>query len=91
MSQEIHIKYGEVEEAISKIDRTADSFATTLESISGSNELQVVEKLNELSQLLMEVSDAYKQILEDNNQSVRTALEEMKQVDENLSKTIKAI
>ncbi|MDQ0224113.1 hypothetical protein CHH83_03270 [Bacillus sp. 7586-K] len=91
MSQEIKVRYGDVEEAISKIDGAADSFETSLEEITGSNELNVVDKLNELSQLLVEVSEAYKQVLKENNQTVRTTLEDMKQVDENLSTSIKAI
>lgn len=91
MSQEIKVRYGDVEEAISKIDGAADSLETSLEEITGSNELNVVDKLNELSQLLAEVSEAYKQVLKENNQTVRTTLEDMKQVDENLSTSIKAI
>jgi len=91
VSQEIKVRYGDVEEAISKIDGAADSLETSLEEITGSNELNVVDKLNELSQLLAEVSEAYKQVLKENNQTVRTTLEDMKQVDENLSTSIKAI
>ncbi|MBD1380445.1 YwqI/YxiC family protein [Bacillus sp. IB182487] len=91
MSEEMKIRYGEVESAISKIESSAGSFETSLlKEIAGGNELDVVNKLNELNNLLEEVGEAYKQVLKANNQSVRTTIESIKEADHNIGSSIRA-
>lgn len=92
MSQEVKVQYGHVENAISKIDSASQSFETTLlKNMAAGNELEVVNKLNELNTQLEEVCKAYKEILKTNNLSVRTTLQDLKAVDHQLSASIKAL
>ncbi|MFJ7678984.1 DUF5344 family protein [Peribacillus sp. NPDC097284] len=91
MSQEIKVNGEDVKSAISKMDRTMESFKTKLtEDFAAGNELDVVKKINELNHQLEKIGQTYKEILKANNQSVRTAIQEVEQVDQQLSTSINA-
>ncbi|MFJ7637755.1 DUF5344 family protein [Peribacillus sp. NPDC097224] len=91
MSQEIKVNGEDVKSAISKMDRTMESFKTKLlEDFAAGNELDVVKKIKELNHQLEKIGQSYKEILKANNQSVRTAIQEVEQVDQQLSTSINA-
>lgn len=92
MSQEIKVNGEDVNAAISKMDRTLESFKTKLlEDFAAGNELAVVDKINELNSQLEAIGQSYKDILKANNQSVRTTIQEVEKVDRQLSTSIKAL
>lgn len=92
LSQEIKVNGEDVKTALSKMDRTMESFKTKLiEDFAARNELDVVKKINELNQQLEKISETYKEILKANNQSVRTAIQELEKVDYQLSTSINAL
>lgn len=92
MSQEIKVNGEDVNTAISKMDRTLESFKTKLlEDFAAGNELAVVDKINELNSQLEAIGQSYKDILKANNQSVRTTIQEVEKVDRQLSTSIKAL
>lgn len=91
MSQEVKVRYGDVEAAISKIESASEAFESSLlKDMASGNELNVVNKLNELNHLLQEVGKAYKNILSENNRNVRKSLEELKEEDRKISSAIQA-
>jgi hypothetical protein len=91
MSQEIKIRYRDVEDAVSKIENAADAFETTLvKDLASGNELDVVTKLNEINNLLEDIGRTYNSVLKDNNQSVLKTLQDLKEVDQNISSSIKS-
>jgi Family of unknown function (DUF5344) len=91
MTKEMKIRYRDVEDAISKIENASDAFETSLmKGIAGGNELEVVNKINELNNVLEEVGQGYKKVLKENNQSVIRSLQNLKETDQNISSSIKA-
>ncbi|MGG3800179.1 DUF5344 family protein [Metabacillus fastidiosus] len=91
MSQELKVRYADVEAAVSKIDSRIGALQPNLgKEAAGGNKLDTVTKLNELNALLQEVGEAYKQILKENNQSVRKTLQELKETDAELSSSIRS-
>lgn len=91
LSQEIKVNGEDVKSAISMMDRTMESFKTKLlEDFAAGNELDVVKKIKELNHQLEKIGQTYKEILKANNQSVRTAIQEVEQVDQQLSTSINA-
>ena len=91
MSQEMKILYGGVEDAVSKIEAAADAFETTLaKDVASGNELDIVTKLNEINNLLEEIGRTYKSVLKDNNQTVLKTLQNLKEVDQDISSSIKS-
>ncbi len=85
------VQYAEVKAKIAKIESSSEAFDTIfMKDIASGNELEVVNKINELNQLFEEMGNAYKQILRENNQSVRTTLTELHKADLTLSSSIKA-
>ncbi|MGE7602376.1 DUF5344 family protein [Peribacillus sp. NPDC097675] len=91
LSQEIKVNGEDVKTAISKMDRTMETFKTKLlEDFAAGNELDVVKKINELNHQLEAIGQTYEEILKANNQSVRTAIQEIEKVDQQLSTSINA-
>ncbi|WP_044338392.1 DUF5344 family protein [Rossellomorea aquimaris] len=89
MSQDIKLRYGDIHEALADIQAASESFDTSLiKDIASSNQLDVVTRLNELSQLFEEVANVYKTVLTENNQSARKAIEDFKEVDHTISASI---
>lgn len=90
MSKEIRIKYGEVEQSISRIEKTLHSLKTEVpHNLATENRLDVVDRMNQLNQLLTEIGNSYKEVLAANNESVRKALSDMENTDQQLSSSIK--
>ena len=85
------VQYAEVKVKIAKIESSSEAFDTVfMKDIASGNELEVVNKINELNQLFEEMGNAYKQILRKNNQSVRTTLTELHKAELTLSSSIQA-
>ncbi|MHA7138139.1 YwqI/YxiC family protein [Rossellomorea arthrocnemi] len=90
MGEELKIRYSAVEQAVTNIDNAAGSLDTELPTdAAGGNQLDVVERINELSHQLREIRDLYKEILAKNNQSVKKSLISMEEADHQLSSSIK--
>jgi hypothetical protein len=90
LSEEMKVRYRDVEDAISKIESASDAFETSLmKEMASGNELDVVNKLNELNGMLEEIGTVYKNVLKENNQSVIKILQELNEVDHNISSSIK--
>lgn len=84
------VRYRDVDDAISKIESASEAFETSLmKEMASGNELDVVNKLNELNGMLEEIGTVYKNVLKENNQSVIKILQELKEADHNISSSIK--
>ena len=89
MSNELLVKFSEVEQSISRIEKSLSSFNAELPKNFGEgNTLDVVNRLNELNHMLTEVGNAYKQILTENNQTVRESVQQLENADKKLSSSI---
>ena len=90
MSNEIKIEYGEVENALSQLKAATQSLETSLPtSVGGSNQLDVVTKMEDLNQSFHQMVEAYKALLVNNEQATRTSVEEMRKTDQLLSNSIR--
>jgi hypothetical protein len=90
LGEELKIRYSAVEQAVTNIDNATGSLDTELPTDAASgNQLDVVERINELSHQLREIRDLYKEILAKNNQSVKQSLISMEEADHQLSSSIK--
>ncbi|MED4532072.1 DUF5344 family protein [Metabacillus fastidiosus] len=85
------VRYGDVEASVFKIDSRTETLQTDAgKEIASGNKLNIVKKLNELNSLLEEVGKAYKQLIRENNESVRKSLQELKETDVKLSSYVKS-
>ncbi|BCB05832.1 YwqI/YxiC family protein [Bacillus sp. KH172YL63] len=90
MGEELKIRYSAVEQAVTNIDNVAGSLDAELPTdVASGNQLEVVERINELNHQLREIRDLYKEILAKNNQSVKKSLTSMEEADHQLSSSIK--
>ncbi|KAA0565856.1 hypothetical protein F0342_03985 [Bacillus sp. CH30_1T] len=89
MSQDIKLRFSDINEALADIQAASESFETSLaKDIASSNQLDVVRRLNELSHLFEEVANVYKSVLIENNQSASKAIEDFIEVDHTISASI---
>jgi Family of unknown function (DUF5344) len=89
VSQDIKLRFSDINEALADIQAASESFETSLaKDIASSNQLDVVRRLNELSHLFEEVANVYKSVLTENNQSAGKAIEDFKEVDHTISASI---
>ncbi|MBF0707840.1 YwqI/YxiC family protein [Alkalihalobacillus hwajinpoensis] len=89
MSNELLVTFSEVEQSISRIEKSLSAFNAELPKNTGEgNTLDVVNRLNELNHMLTEVGNAYKQILTENNQTVRESVQQLENADKQLSSSI---
>nr|WP_255648171.1 DUF5344 family protein [Pseudalkalibacillus hwajinpoensis] len=85
----MHVKFSEVEQSISQIEKSLSSFNAVLPKNTGEgNTLDVVNRLNEINYMLTEVGNAYKEILTLNNQTVRESVQQLEYADKQLSSSI---
>lgn len=89
MSNELLVKFNEIEQSISRIEKSLSAFNAELPKNTGEgNNLDVVNRLNELNHMMTEVGNAYKQILAENNQTVRESVQQLENADKELSSSI---
>nr|WP_237438650.1 DUF5344 family protein [Pseudalkalibacillus hwajinpoensis] len=85
----MHVKFSEVEQSISQIEKSLGVFNAELPKNAGEgNTLEVVNRLNEINHMLTEVGNAYKEILTLNNQTVRESVQQLENADQKLSTSI---
>ena len=85
------VQYAEVEAKVDQMESASEAFETSfMKDMASGNQLDVVKKMNELNQFFEEVGNAYKQIVRENNQTVRTTLTELHNADVAISSSIKA-
>ncbi|WLR41393.1 DUF5344 family protein [Bacillus carboniphilus] len=90
MSKEMKVRYGEVEQAISSIDKTLQSVDSALiKDMASGTQLDLVKKLNEINHLLEETSSNFKDILTEHNQLVNKSLQDLKEADDQISSSLK--
>ncbi|MDQ0273322.1 YwqI/YxiC family protein [Cytobacillus purgationiresistens] len=90
MSSEIKILKNDVDEALSKLQSSTNALTTSLPASIGSNNvLDTVKKMNQLNQALNQVAEAYKALLQQNEESTRQSVEFMAEADKQISSFIK--
>ncbi|MEI2664044.1 YwqI/YxiC family protein [Rossellomorea sp. LJF3] len=86
MHTEIKIQYNETERALSKLRQTIDAWNTTYpRQIGGANELEVINKLNELNEQCQKMLESYQQLLMENQAATQLSVEGMEETDRTLS------
>ncbi|MCC5803742.1 YwqI/YxiC family protein [Rossellomorea vietnamensis] len=89
MHTEIKIQYNETERVLSKLRQTIDAWNTTyLKQIGGANELEVINKLNELNEQCQKMLKSYQQLLMENQAATQLSVEGMEETDRTLSSTM---
>ncbi|PMC34351.1 hypothetical protein CJ195_24015 [Bacillus sp. UMB0899] len=89
MSKEIKVNYEEVETSLDKLKNSASQLSATAKDITGSNKLDVVNKLITLNEGLQTLSLTYKEQLLSNIDASKQSISALKEADEELSSTIK--
>lgn len=86
MSTEIKIRYGEVEQALSRLKDSTQALDTSMPSnIGGKNVLEVINRLNELNGKMKVLLTAYKTLLQQNENSTQHSVQMMREADEKLA------
>jgi Family of unknown function (DUF5344) len=86
MHTEIKIQYNETERALSKLRQTIDAWNTTYpRQIGGTNELEVINKLNILNEQCQKMLESYQQLLMENQAATQLSVEGMEETDRTLS------
>ncbi|MCA0149731.1 YwqI/YxiC family protein [Rossellomorea vietnamensis] len=89
MHTEIKIQYNETERALSKLRQTVDAWNPTYpRQIGGANELEVINKLNELNEQCQKMLKSYQQLLMENQAATQLSVEGMEETDRTLSSTM---
>ena len=90
MSTEIKMIKGDVDAALSKLQSSTSALQASLpSSIGGNNVLDTVNKLNEINQAFVQVAEAYKALLQQNQESTKKSVEFMAEADKQLSSIMK--
>ncbi|MDQ0187960.1 YwqI/YxiC family protein [Cytobacillus kochii] len=90
MSTEIKLIKGDVEEALAKLQTSANALKSSLHAEIGQNNvLTTVERLNQLNQMIIQVTETYKTLLLQNEQSTRQSVAFLTEADEQISSYIK--
>ncbi|MCA0970756.1 YwqI/YxiC family protein [Halobacillus litoralis] len=86
MSKEIRVRYLDVEESINEIEQSSQSFDTELlQQLNGENVLDVRDQLERINQELTEIGEMYKEVLNMNNEAVKTSVQGLEAQDVQLS------
>ncbi|KUP09457.1 hypothetical protein Q75_00615 [Bacillus coahuilensis p1.1.43] len=89
MSEQIILRTEEIKDLVTAIQSNAEAFEVTLpNNIASLNQLEVIHTLNEMNSLLEEVGELYKRILSTNNLSTQKAIQDMTEVDSQISFSI---
>jgi glutamine synthetase type III len=89
MHTEIKIQYSETERALSNLRQTVDAWNPTYpKQIGGANELEVINKLNELNEQCQKMLESYQQLLMENQAATQLSVEGMEETDRTLSSTM---
>jgi len=90
MLVELRINSHELEKKISKMQScTAELNAILPREIGQRNKLQSVDKLNEVNQALEQLIERYKISLEENISSTKQSVNELIEIDEEISRSLK--
>ncbi|WP_156185303.1 YwqI/YxiC family protein [Rossellomorea marisflavi] len=86
---EIKIQYEEAEAALSKLRQSVDSWDTSFpKEIGGENNLEVINKLNELNAQCQKMLETYQELLLDNQETSKKSVEDMEDTDQSLHSMI---
>jgi hypothetical protein len=89
MAAEIKIQFNETERALSTLRQTVDAWNSHYpRQIGGDNELQVIDKMNELNEQCRKMLESYKQLLLENQAAAHHSVETMEETDHSLSSII---
>lgn len=89
MGTEIKIQYEEAEAALSKLRQSVDSWDTSFpKEIGGENNLEVINKLNELNAQCKKMLETYQELLMDNQETSKQSVEDMEETDQTLHSMI---
>lgn len=90
MSGEIKIRYSDVEQELSKVESAVQQVDATYPSgIGEGNVLDVVTRLNELSNDLQQVIEQYQALVLKNVESTRQSLDIMQETDHQIGSSIR--
>ena len=89
MSDEIKIHYDEVEECLIKVNSSSGHLDAKTASIEGSNQLNIVKKINQINKELKALAISYQSLLKTNIEETQTSLEKMKEADEVIAASVR--
>ena len=89
MDTEIKLRINEIERALSKLQSSANGLQPSLPSTIGENNvLDFINKLNALNRQLQQVTEAYKSVLLQNEETTRHSAQFLDESDRLLSRGI---
>ncbi len=91
LADDIKIQYSDVEQRVADMEHASGAIDFTfVKNIANGNVLNLVEKINQLNEILEQQGEEYRRILRMNNDTVKTSLQNVQETDEQLSSSIKA-
>ncbi|OHX45090.1 YwqI/YxiC family protein [Cytobacillus oceanisediminis] len=89
MDTEIKLRISDIEQALSKLQTSANGLQPSLPSTIGENNvLDFINKLNALNRQLQQVTEAYKSVLLQNEETTRQSVQFLDESDRLLSRGI---
>ncbi|MCY7951725.1 YwqI/YxiC family protein [Bacillus inaquosorum] len=89
MAQEIKMVYGTVKQGLSQLKNSAELKSSLPGHISGRNHLNVVKSIEQLNEDIKELTEAYTSVLAKHIAQTESAVNAMKETDENISSSMK--
>ncbi|GED01734.1 YwqI/YxiC family protein [Bacillus atrophaeus] len=89
MAQEIKMVYGTVTQGLSQLKSSAELKSSLPGHISGRNHLDVVKSIKQLNEDINKLTETYMSVLAKHIAQTESAVNAMKETDENLSSSMK--
>lgn len=78
---EIRVNEQIVQEALASLKHTAQNFEADLTIDKGKNQMQFLDKIEEINQMILDLVNAYRELLLKNENDVQLAIEKLKAAD----------
>lgn len=92
MSNELKVSYDVVRNSVKAIENSLNSMQADINSNIGSgNTLDAIKKINEMNLMIIQITEQYKKVLKEHNQSVEQSLETLHHVDQILASFMNAL
>lgn len=92
MSNELKVSYDVVRNSVKAIENSLNSMQADINSNIGSgNTLDTIKKINEMNLMIIQITEQYKKVLKEHNQSVEQSLETLHHVDQILASFMNAL
>lgn len=89
MAREIKVDRQQIESVLNQLQKATGNLTTDFSASAGQNRLDVTDKLKNISQLTAEILSLYKDLLQEDIEMVKRAVDTVEETERNLSDSIR--